>query len=50
MDWQSILDGVGVFATKFFVLMGIVGFAAVVVYSLESLSDRVRSGRRRQRI
>ena len=49
MDWQGLLDSVGIFATKFLVLIGITGFAAAVVYSLEMLADRVR-GRWRKRI
>jgi hypothetical protein len=50
MDWQTILDGAGIFATKFLILLGITGFAAAVVYGLEVAADRVRGQRhRRQR-
>jgi hypothetical protein len=51
MDWQGLLDGATIFATKFLVLIAITGFAAVVVYGIEVASDRVRGHRRpRQRI
>jgi hypothetical protein len=48
MDWQSILDGAGIFATKFLVLVGITGLAAVIVYGVEVASDRVRGNRRQK--
>ncbi|HTI85114.1 MAG TPA: hypothetical protein VL966_00765 [Alphaproteobacteria bacterium] len=48
MDWQSVLDSAGIFATKFLVLVAITGFAAVVVYGIEVASDRIRGNRRQK--
>jgi hypothetical protein len=48
MDWQGLLDGATTFGTKFLVLVGITGFAAVIVYGVEMAAERVRSNRRRR--
>jgi hypothetical protein len=43
-----MFESATIFGTKFLVLVGITGFAAVIVYALETLTDKFR-GNRRQR-